>query len=266
MFTHPRRRSYGAIGAEPWPYPYRAPKGYVTSTGQTITEPAGALATPLVLGPGWYRGAAISYTPSPKDTVMRSYGNIANALGPPRAVLPVIPPIGGVLDPHGPVTAFTQVPKGLPIIQPGPGWHIGPAVASNLPVGAVQGDDLPPLRVYNRREDEVSNWGDRGWGTRAYGASNLSMPLIVQGVPFAQPLTAGVQPYMTPAAGYGNLLTDTLDGLPYPIIAVGSLVASYMTWDATKRLWNGQRTTTGEKVGVAASFGLSLYSFYRWLK
>ncbi len=266
MFTHPRRRAYGAIGAEPWNGPYRAPKGYRTSTGQTITEPSGALATPLVLGPGWYKGFPVAYTPSFKDTVMRSYGNIANAFGPPRAVLPVIPPIGGVLDPHGPVTAFTQVPAGLPVIRPGPGWHIGPAVASNLPVGAVQGDDLPPLRVYNRREDEASNWGDRAWGTRAYGATNLSMPLIVQGVPAAIPLTSPQQPYMTPAAGYGNILTDTLDAVPYYVVGIGSLVASYMTLDATMRLLDGRKVTTKEKVAVAGSFALTLYSFYRWLK
>ena len=266
MFTHLRRRSYGAIGAEPWPYPYRTPKGYVTSTGQTITEPSGALSTPLVLGPGWYKGAEISYTPSPKDTVMRSYGNIANAFGPPRAVLPVIPPIGGVLDPHGPVTAFTQVPKGLPIIRPGPGWHIGPAISSSLPVGAVEGDDLTPLRVYNRREDEATTWGDRSWGMRAYGTSNLSVPLIVQGVPARFPLTAAIQPYMTPITGYGNAIVDTLDEVPYAAVSVASIVATYLTWNTSKRVLKGQSTTAMQKATVAGSFALSAYSVYRYFK
>jgi hypothetical protein len=254
MFTHLRRRSYGAIGAEPWPYPYRTPKDYRTSTGEVITDPSGALARPLVLGPGWYKGAQISYTPSPEDTIMRSYGNIANAFGPPRAVLPVIPPIGGVLDPHGPVTAFTQVPKGLPIIQPGPGWHIGPSIFSALPVGAVEGDDLPPLRIYNRRDDD------------AYGASNLSMPLIVQGTPARFPLTAAIQPYMTPITGYGNAIVETLDEVPYAAVSVASVVATYLTWGTSKRLLKGQKTTTMEKVAVVGSSALSAYSIYRYFK
>lgn len=70
---------------------------------------------------------------------MPSYGFIANLPGPRRGIFPVRDPVGGMRRPHGPVTAAAYIPSNLPIIRPGPGWHIGPSVYSNLPVGTVYG-------------------------------------------------------------------------------------------------------------------------------
>jgi len=135
--------AYGAIGAEPWPYPYSRKSRYKTQLPHN-GELRGALATPLVLGPGWYKGFRVHFDPSAityYDTrkPMRSYGYIANLPGPRRGVYPVRDPVGGMRRPHGPVRAAAYIPSNLPIIRPGPGWHIGPSVYSTLPVGTVYG-------------------------------------------------------------------------------------------------------------------------------
>lgn len=135
--------AYGAIGAEPWLYPYTKKSRYQTQLPHN-GELRGALATPLVLGPGWYKGFRVHFDPSAityYDTrkPMRSYGYIANLPGPRRGVYPVRDPVGGFRRPHGAVKAAAYIPSGLPIIRPGPGWHIGPSVYSNLPVGTVYG-------------------------------------------------------------------------------------------------------------------------------
>lgn len=135
--------AYGAIGAEPWPYPYTRKPYYQTQLPHN-GELRGALATPLVLGPGWYKGFRVHFDPSAityYDTrkPMPSYGFIANLPGPRRGIFPVRDPVGGMRRPHGPVTAAAYIPSNLPIIRPGPGWHIGPSVYSNLPVGTVYG-------------------------------------------------------------------------------------------------------------------------------
>jgi len=136
-------RTYGAIGAEPWTGPW-------DTTPRVHGEDPDALSTPLALGPGWYKGFKVHYIPSQitKVNPMRShahrrhgstYGFIGNTLGPPMAVLPVRPPIGGTQDPHGPVYAAPYVPSGLPVIRPSPGWYIGPQVYSDVPLGTVYG-------------------------------------------------------------------------------------------------------------------------------
>jgi hypothetical protein len=135
--------AYGAIGAEPWLYPYSRKDHYQTQLPHN-GELRGALATPLVLGPGWYKGFRVHFDPSAITTydtrkAMPSYGYIANLPGPRRGVYPVRDPVGGFRRPHGPVKAAAYIPSGLPIIRPGPGWHIGPSIYSNLPVGTVYG-------------------------------------------------------------------------------------------------------------------------------
>ena len=47
-----------------------------------------------------------------------------------------------------------------------------------------------------------------------YGASNLALPAIVQGIPSAYPLTPAMGPYMTPAAGFSPNYVPY--SLPYP--------------------------------------------------
>lgn len=136
--------AYGAIGAEPWLYPYNKINGYRTQLPHN-GELRGALATPLVLGPGWYKGFRVYFDPSAinyYDTrkQMPSYGYIANLPGPRRGVYPVSDPVGGFRRPHGPVRAAAYIPSNLPIIRPGPGWHIGPSVFSTVPVGTVYGE------------------------------------------------------------------------------------------------------------------------------
>lgn len=149
-------RTYGALGTEPWTGPWEV-------TPHVHGENPDALSTPLSLGPGWYKGFRVHYIPSQVTKVnpMRSplarrrargsaYGFIGNTLGPPMAVLPVRPPIGGTQDPHGPVYAAPYVPAGLPVIRPSPGWYIGPQVYSDVPLGTVYGaadgeSDAPSL-------------------------------------------------------------------------------------------------------------------------
>lgn len=143
-------RPYGAIGAQPWTGPW-------DTTPRVHGEDLNALSTPLALGPGWYKGFRVAFDPSQiiKVNPMRSplarrrarsssYGFIGNTLGPPMAILPVRPPIGGTQDPHGPVYAAPYIPSGLPVIRPSPGWYIGPQVYSDVPLGTVYGDpELP---------------------------------------------------------------------------------------------------------------------------
>lgn len=198
--------TYGNIGSEPWLYPYYAPPVYRTQEGG-IVPATGALATPLILGPGWYKGAQVSYTPTgptqrpygrldvepfmsyikpsafqpaappvgvsvpvfpgpgwrvgpsiaytptkvPPMLVNRSarrftsrdhtsrrtlaYGAVGNFFGPPVGVGPVRDPVGGMVRPAGPVHPAPYVPSNLPIINPSPGYHIGPSVYSSIPVG-----------------------------------------------------------------------------------------------------------------------------------
>jgi hypothetical protein len=215
----PNAETYGSIGAEPWLYPYYASFVYRTQEGG-IVPATGALKTPLILGPGWYKGAQVSYTPPvkaygaldaepfmsyikpsafqpaaplkgvsvpvfpgpgwrvgppiaytstkvPPMLVNRSarrftsrdhsrarnlsYGAVGNFFGPPVGVAPVQDPVGGMVRPAGPVHAATYLPSNLPIINPSPGWHIGPSVYSSIPVGMGYGaaemgekDDLTP--------------------------------------------------------------------------------------------------------------------------
>jgi hypothetical protein len=47
-----------------------------------------------------------------------------------------------------------------------------------------------------------------------YGASNLALPAIVQGIPSAYPLTPAMGPYMTPATGFSTEYIPY--SLPYP--------------------------------------------------
>jgi hypothetical protein len=155
--------------------------------------------------------------------------------------------------------------------MPSKGWRIGPQVRSEIPLGTVEGDVLPSLAMYQRREGEKQRWGNRGWNARRnYGAapahtmSPLAEPLIVAGVPVAKPLYAPIQPYMTPAAGYSGAFLETLDATPYWMVSVASLVGTYLTWDASKRLIAGKKTTMSEKLAVAASGALSVYSIYRF--
>ena len=241
--------NYGAIGAEPWLYPYDTSRLYRSQTGKVYPRiPGTALATPLILGPGWYKGAQVSYTPPKKDNPMRlrnnrrhsrSYAGIADLMGPPRAILPVKPPIGGTRDPHGSVYAASYIPKGLPIIMPSKGWRIGPQVSSALTVGDVVGDDPSPvpMRIYGQsgymtRYSNNTGFPERAYGAVAYGESQsyLAMPTIVQGVPVRVPLTPPMQPYMTPAAGYGAALMDILDrkflGIPAKAYLALGAVAS----------------------------------------
>jgi hypothetical protein len=198
--------TYGNIGSEPWLYPYYAPPVYRTQEGG-IVPATGALATPLILGPGWYKGAQVSYTPtgptqrpygrlgnepfmsyikpsafqpaappvgvsvpvfpgpgwrvgpsiaytptkvhpmlvnrSARRFTSRehsrarnlSYGAVGNFFGPPVGVGPVRDPVGGMVRPAGPVHPAPYVPSNLPIINPSPGYHIGPSVYSSIPVG-----------------------------------------------------------------------------------------------------------------------------------
>lgn len=195
------RTNYAAIGAEPWLYPYDAPSSYKTQE-HGVVPATGALKTPLVLGPGWYKGAKVSYTPPAKgsgygalDTepfmsyiktsafqpaaapkgvsvpvfpgpgwrvgppiayipnkvhpmlanrssrrISRSsYGVIGNFFGPPVGVGPVRDPVGGMVRPAGPVYPAPYVPSDLPIINPSPGYHIGPPVFNSIPVGMGYG-------------------------------------------------------------------------------------------------------------------------------
>jgi len=268
-FRHP---AYGSIGTEPYTGTYAPLRvNFVEGDGK-LGE--GALKTPLDFGPGWYRGFPIYYAPfANKDKTMPSYGSIANVYGPPRAILPVKPPVAGMRDPHGPVYAATYIPPGLPVIMPSKGWRIGPQVRNDLPLGTVEGDRLRGLQVYQRLESQNQRWGNRGWNAnRNYGAapahtmSALAEPLIIADMPVAQPLYAPIQPYMTPAAGYGSAVMETLDATPYWVVSVTSLVGSYLTWDASKRLVSGGKTTTPEKLAVAASTALSAYSIYRFFK
>jgi hypothetical protein len=206
----PNAETYGDIGTEPWPYPYYAPPAYRTQEGGVVPA-TGALATPLVLGPGWYKGAQVSYTPigptqrpygrldvepfmsyikpsafqpaappvgvsvpvfpgpgwrvgpsisytptkvhpmlvnrsarrfTSRDHTRRrtlAYGAVGNFFGPPVGVVPVRDPVGGMVRPAGPVYAAAYVPSNLPIINPSPGWHIGPSVYSRIPVGMGYG-------------------------------------------------------------------------------------------------------------------------------
>jgi hypothetical protein len=207
---------YGAIGAEPWLYPYDNSRFYRSQTGKVYPHtPGTALATPLVLGPGWYKGFPVYYAPPEKDRPMRlkprsaarEYAGIADLMGPPRAILPVKPPIGGTRDPHGPVYAASYIPKGLPIIQPSKGWRIGPQVSSAYTVGEVVGDDPSPvpMRIYGSGDYMHRYANNTGFPSRAYGdvTSNLAMPTIVQGVPLRVPLMQGMAPYMVPVTGYG---------------------------------------------------------------
>jgi hypothetical protein len=266
-FRHP---AYGAIGTEPFTGDYTRPRvNFIEGDGK-LGE--GALKTPLEFGPGWYRGFPIYYAPfAHKDKTMPSYGSVANVFGPPRAILPVKPPVAGMRDPHGPVYAATYIPPGLPVIMPSKGWRIGPQVQSTIPLGTVEGDRLPSLAMYQRREGEKQRWGNRGWNaTRNYGAapaytmSALAEPLIVAGEFVPKPLYAPIQPYMTPAAGYSGALLETLDATPYWMVSVASLVGTYLTWDASKRLVSGGKTTMPEKLAVVASTALSAYSIYRF--
>jgi hypothetical protein len=218
----PNAETYGDIGTEPWTYPYYAPVTYRTEEHGVVSA-KGALKTPLVLGPGWYKGAEISYTPTgptqrpygrigdepfmsyikpsafqpaappvgvsvpvfpgpgwhvgppiaytpskvPPMLVNRSarrftsrdhsrarnlsYGAVGNFFGPPVGVGPVRDPVGGMVRPAGPVHPAPYVPSDLPIINPSPGYHIGPSVYSSIPVGMGYGaaemgskDDLSP--------------------------------------------------------------------------------------------------------------------------
>lgn len=267
------RRAFAGIGTEPYTGTYTPLRvNFIEGDGR-LGE--GALKTPLDFGPGWYRGFAVYYEPfDKKDKSMpTSYGSLANVYGPPRAILPVKPPIGGTRDPHGPVYAATYIPPGLPVIMPSKGWRIGPQVRNDLPLGTVEGDTLKGLQVYQRLASQPQRWGNRGWNaTRNYGAApaastnNLAMPLIVAEMPVAQPLIAPIQPYMTPAAGYGNAVLETLDETPYWLVSVASILGTVVTWDASKRLLKGGKTTTGEKVAVVASSALSIYSVYRFFK
>jgi len=266
-FRHP---AYGSIGTEPYTGSYTRPHvDFIEGNGK-LGE--GALKTPLDFGPGWYRGFAVYYEPfAKKEKAMSSYGSIANVYGPPRAILPVKPPVAGMRDPHGPVYAATYIPPGLPVIMPSKGWRIGPQVRNELPLGTVEGDRLPSLAMWQRREGEKQRWGNRGWNAnRNYGAapahtmSPLAEPLIIADMPVAKPLFAPIQPYMTPAAGYGSAVMEALDATPYWMVSVTSLVGTYLTWDASKRLLNGGKTTTPEKLAVAASTALSAYSIYRF--
>jgi hypothetical protein len=252
--------TYGAIGAEPWLYPYDNSRFYRTQTGKILPHvPGSALATPLVLGPGWYKGAQVSYTPPKKDNPMpirssrrrsRAYGAIADLLGPPRAILPVEPPIGGTRDPHGPVYAASYIPKGLPTILPKKGWRVGPQVHSDYKVGEVIGDDPSPvpMRIYGTGDYMTRYANNTGFPTRAYGdvamgeygavaygdtPSYLSMPTIVQGIPLSVPLTPGIAPYMVPTTGYAGAIQDVLDrklfGVPMKAaLALGVLVYGAM--------------------------------------
>jgi hypothetical protein len=47
-----------------------------------------------------------------------------------------------------------------------------------------------------------------------YGAANLALPAIVQGIPSAYPLTPAMGPYMTPATGFSPSYVPY--SLPYP--------------------------------------------------
>lgn len=269
--------SYAGIGTEPWPYPYNTSRLYRSQTGAVYPHlPGTALATPLVLGPGWYRGAQISYTPPKKDNPMpihrspsrrrsRSYGGIADLMGPPRAILPVRDPVGGMQDPHGPVYAASYIPKGLPTILPKKGWRVGPAVHSDYKVGEVMGDDPSPvpMRIYgsdaymtrygNNTGFPSRAYGDVAYGDVAYGAvaheygavaygdtpSYLSMPTIVQGIPMNVPTTPAIAPYMS--TSYGAALADVLDqkflGIPAKaFLALGAVAALvYVNKPAHKR-------------------------------
>jgi hypothetical protein len=141
---------------------------------------------------------------------------------------------------------------------------------SEIPLGTVEGDLLPSLAMYQRREGEKQRWGNRGWNSRrnygAYTMSPLAEPLIVAEMPVAKPLYAPIQPYMTPVTGYGNAVLDTLNATPYWAVSVTSLVGTYLTWDASKRLVGGKKTSTAEKVAVVASSTLSLYSIVRFFQ
>lgn len=105
--------TYGDIGTEPWPYPYYAPPTYRTQEGGVVPA-TGALATPLVLGPGWYKGAQVSYTPL--GPTQRPYGRLGAepfmSYIKPSAFQPAAPPVG------------VSVP-----VFPGPGWRVGPPIA-----------------------------------------------------------------------------------------------------------------------------------------
>jgi hypothetical protein len=267
-----RRPAYGDIGTEPYTGPYAPLRvNFIEGDGK-MGE--GALSTPLDFGPGWYRGAAIYYEPfAKKEKAMSSYGSVANVYGPPRAILPVIPPVAGMRDPHGPVYAASYIPRGLPVIMPSKGWRIGPQVMSEIPLGTVEGDVLKGLQMYQRREGEKQRWGNRGWNSRrnygaapAYTMSALAEPLIVTGEFVSKPLYAPIQPYMTPVTGYGNAVLDTLNATPYWAVSVASLVGTYLTWDASKRLVGGKKTSMGEKIAVVTSGALSVYSIVRFFQ
>jgi hypothetical protein len=162
--------AYGAIGAEPWLYPYSRKDHYQTQLPHN-GELRGALATPLVLGPGWYKGFRVHFDPSAITTYdtrkpMRSYGYIANLPGPRRGVYPVRDPVGGFRRPAGPVKPVAYIPSGLPIIRPGPGWHIGPSVYSNLSVGTVYGgpEEVPAAEKPALEALRNAIYGEMGFG------------------------------------------------------------------------------------------------------
>lgn len=269
----PRQPAYGNIGTAPYTGPYAPLRvNFIEGDGK-LGE--GALNTPLDFGPGWYRGAAIYYEPFAKKekAMSTSYGSLANSYGPPRAILPVTPPVAGMRRPHGPVYAATYIPSGLPVILPSKGWYIGPQVQNGLPLGTVVGDMLTSLGMYQRRSGENQQWGDRGYNSvrnygtaRAYTMSALAEPLIVAEMPVAKPLYAPIQPYMTPVTGYGNAVLDTLNATPYWAVSVASLIGTYLTWDASKRLVGGKKTSMGEKIAVVTSGALSGYSIVRFFQ
>jgi len=215
-------RIYGAIGAEPWTGPWEV-------TPHVHGESPDALSTPLALGPGWYKGFRVHYIPSQVTKVnpMRSpltrrrargsaYGFIGNTLGPPMAVLPVRPPIGGTQDPHGPVYAAPYIPSGLPVIRPSPGWYIGPQVYSDVPLGTV------------------------------YGAADTGLegpPLPEKAPTLGTVIGGGV--FALGAGGVAGLLTGM-------VLTMGYLAASAVLYPEKKRSPMGERLA---EVGMYATFG-----------
>lgn len=234
MATELPYAAYGAIGAEPWPYPYQRKPYYKTQLPHN-GDLRGALATPLVLGPGWYKGFRVHFDPSAityYDTrkPMRSYGYIANLPGPRRGVYPARDPVGGMRRPHGPVRAAAYIPSNLPIIRPGPGWHIGPSVFSSLPVGTVYGQATPdsawPVGL-PKTQEEID---DRTWGYLGKGA--------VFGAAF------GALIYYT---GRNTMAIRDQDTVPLYAMYASAVPFMYYIYQISKMKQDFYRATTGKE-------------------
>lgn len=163
-------RTYGDIGTEPWTYPYYAPPAYRTQEGGVVPA-TGALKTPLILGPGWYKGAQVSYTPT--GPTQRPYGRLDS-----EPFMSYIKP--SAFQPPAPL-------KGVSVpVFPGPGWRVGPPIAYT--------PTKVPTMLVNRSARRFTSRDHTPRRTLAYGAvGNFVGPSVGVG-PVRDPVGGMVRP------------------------------------------------------------------------